>query len=176
MLLSDADTIEQEKYGLQLGADDCIRKPIYGELLEIRTNMHLMLIEESNVKEKLKDRDLLLDAMFTQAPIGISISHKSEPVEGEGKSLFRFNQKFQQITGRSKEDLVRLGWANITHPDDVEEDLRNFRRLKAGDIDSYSMEKRYIRADNSIVWVHMVVAKLNLDNKYLYNQFVWCKT
>ncbi|MDD4762841.1 MAG: EAL domain-containing protein [Sphaerochaetaceae bacterium] len=169
MLLSDADTIEQEKYGLQLGADDCIRKPIYGELLEIRINMHLMLIEESNVKEKLKDRDLLLDAMFTQAPIGISISHKSEPVEGEGKSLFRFNQKFQQITGRSKEDLVRLGWANITHPDDVEEDLRNFRRLKAGDIDSYSMEKRYIRADNSIVWVHMVVAKLNLDNKYLYN-------
>ena len=75
----------------------------------------------------------------------------------------RINSKFEQITGRTKEELIRLGWAKITHPDDLEEDLKNFRRMCSGEISLYTMDKRYIKPDGSIVWVHMIVAPLALS-------------
>src|SRR5690606_39688506 len=61
-----------------------------------------------------------------------------------------------------------LGWAAITHPDDVEANLENYRKLRAGLIKSYAMDKRFIRPDGSVVWVHMVVSPLVLarDNPY----------
>ena len=72
---------------------------------------------------------------------------------------------FEQITGRTKEELINTGWAQITHPDDLEEDIKNFKRLKSGEIKMYSMDKRYIKPDGSIVWVHMIVAPLASNNK-----------
>jgi len=39
------------------------------------------------------------------------------------------NSAYEQITGRSRDELVSLGWAKITHPDDLDKDLDNFRKL-----------------------------------------------
>ena len=59
---------------------------------------------------------------------------------------------------RMKKSLI---WGDeITHPDDVEEDMENLRRLRSGEVKVYSMDKRYIRPDGSVVWVHTVVAPL----------------
>jgi PAS domain S-box-containing protein len=78
--------------------------------------------------------------------------------------MLRINSRFELITGRTKEELIRLGWAKITHPDDLEEDMNNFKKLQSGEIKMYSMDKRYIRPDGSIVWVHMIVAPLSISN------------
>jgi PAS domain S-box-containing protein len=76
---------------------------------------------------------------------------------------------YEQITGRTKEELISLGWAKITHPDDLEEDMKNLKKLQSGEIKIYSMDKRYIKPDGSIVWVHMIVAPLTLSNDQQYN-------
>lgn len=47
--------------------------------------------------------------------------------------------------------------------------MNNFRRLQSGEIKIYSMDKRYIRPDDSIVWVHMIVAPLILSNDQQYS-------
>ena len=67
---------------------------------------------------------------------------------------------YEQITGRTREELISSSLAKITHPDDLEEEMRNSRRLRAGEIKVYSMDKRYIKPDGSIVWVHSIVARL----------------
>ncbi|NMA24038.1 MAG: hypothetical protein GX936_00060 [Clostridiales bacterium] len=46
----------------------------------------------------------------------------------------------------------------------------NFKKLQAGEITSYSMEKRYIRPDNSVVWVSMTVARLTIADNDCLNQ------
>lgn len=115
-------------------------------------------------KQKFSESNLIYNAIFQQAPIGISIAYNYEPFSSSGGELVSINAMFEQITGRTKEELVQLGWARFTHPDDLEEDLENFKRLQAGEIKSYSMEKRYIKPDGSTVWVHMVVAPLELSN------------
>lgn len=118
------------------------------------------------VEHKLYEQGLTLDTVFSQAPIGIAIN---EPSDDAGNGMVAINPMYEQITGRSKEELLKLGWGRITHPDDLDEDLQNLQKLQAGEIKSYIMEKRFIKPDGSIVWVHMVVAPLTLSNQSKFN-------
>ncbi|NLO09112.1 MAG: EAL domain-containing protein [Clostridiales bacterium] len=113
-------------------------------------------------------KGLTYDTIFQQAPIGIAITYSS--ADDVNNNFVSINQIFQQITGRTKEELIKIGWIKITHPDDVEEDISNFNKLQSGEIKSYSMEKRYIKPDGSIVWVDMVVASLTLSDEHMNNQ------
>jgi PAS domain S-box-containing protein len=83
---------------------------------------------------------------------GVGIVHVS--LEGR---FTRLNQHFCDITGYTADDLLDLKFQDITHPDDLEADLANVRRTLDGEIESYSMEKRYLRSDSSIVWVSLAV-------------------
>lgn len=121
------------------------------------------------VSQKFQIRNSIYDAIFQQAPIGIAILFGDNTVVGDVNEAADINPTFQQITGRTKEELLKLGWAKITHPDDLAEDLYYYKRLQAGEINSYSMEKRYLKPDGSVVWVHMVVAKLSLSSQHKLN-------
>jgi len=70
-----------------------------------------------------------------------------------GKFL-RVNQKFCDLVGYSENELKNLTIADITHPQDVEKDRKLKQRLSAREIETYSIEKRYIRKDGSLVWVN----------------------
>jgi len=169
IILTNYDELDNEIRGLKLGAIDYIRKPIHMASLKARIEVHIALLSAQQALEhQLDEQKLTFEKIFDQAPIGIAISHSSDPNHPED-SFARINPVFEQITGRSKEELISLGWAKITHPDDLEEDMRYFRKLQNGEIKSYAMDKRYIKPDGSIVWVHMVVAPLSLSNDKFYN-------
>lgn len=126
----------------------------------------LEMLKKGCSEQKLDDCGLLFDAIFKQSPVGIFISNSMEPFDSEGNNEARINPFFEKITGRTKEEILKLGWAKITHPDDLAEDMQNFKRLMAGEIRDYSMEKRYIKPDGSCIWVHMIVSSLNLSNEH----------
>ncbi len=112
------------------------------------------------------ERDQIYDALFKQAPIGITISMSEKPGQYENNDLFGANPVYIKITGRTSEELATLGWAKITHPDDIEQEMVLYNRLQAGEIDSYSYEKRMLRPDGTYVWVSIVVAPFELaDHK-----------
>lgn len=112
------------------------------------------------------ERDQIYDALFKQAPIGITISMSEKPGQYENNDLFGANPVYIKITGRTSEELATLGWAKITHPDDIEQEMVLYNRLQAGQIDSYSYEKRMLRPDGTYVWVSIVVAPFELaDHK-----------
>lgn len=115
------------------------------------------------IEQQMDEQSLTYNMIFEQAPIGIAISRSFDLLHTN--DYIKINAKYEQITGRSKEELIKLGWAKITHPDDLEEDIKNLKKLLAGEIKNYSMDKRYIKPDGSIVWVHMVVAPLELSDK-----------
>lgn len=169
IILSNYDELDNEIRGLKLGAVDYIRKPIHMASLKARIDVHAALLRaQQALEQKLDEQTLTFEMIFDQAPIGISISYSSDPKHPE-KATIRINSAYEQITGRTKEELIRSGWAKITHPDDLEEDMRNLRKLRAGEIKSYAMDKRYIRPDGSIVWVHMIVAPLTLPFDQHFN-------
>ena len=67
------------------------------------------------------------------------------------------NDRFCEITGRSREDLLQLTMQAITHPDDLARNVPLFERaVREGT--PYTHEKRYLRPDGSHVWVNNSVA------------------
>ncbi len=90
-------------------------------------------------------------ATFEQAAVGIA--HV-----GFGGEWLRVNQKLCHIVGYTREELLERTFQDITHPDDLQEDLDLFVPLMAGEISTYSMEKRYLHKDGSTVWINLTVS------------------
>jgi len=75
----------------------------------------------------------------------------------EGRFL-QINHRFCEIVGYTRGELLELGFRDLTHPDDLEADEINIRRMLAGEIETFTTEKRYRRKDGSVVWVSLTVS------------------
>ena len=102
-------------------------------------------------QEALADSEQRFRDTFELAAVGIA------HVGLDGRFL-RVNNRFAAITGYSQAELATAGFAAITHPEDLETDLDFVRRLLSGEIDTYSMEKRYLRKDGGTVWAQLTVS------------------
>src|SRR5215510_14519267 len=101
--------------------------------------------------ETLRDSGARFRATFENAAVGIA------RVAPDGCWL-EVNQRLCDIVGYTRKELMTKTFGDITHPDDLESDWNQARRLLAGEIENYSMEKRYYRKDGSIVWVNLTVS------------------
>src|SRR5215475_2053501 len=106
-------------------------------------------IEEKS--DEARDGGARFRATFENAAVGIA------RVARDGCWL-EVNQRLCDIVGYSREELMTKTFGDITHQDDLESDWDQARRLLAGEIENYSMEKRYYRKDGSIVWVNLTVS------------------
>lgn len=85
---------------------------------------------------------------FERAPVGIA------HVGLDGRWI-RFNTRIAEIVGYTAEELQQLTFQDITFPPDLPPDLGQAERLLRGEIDQYTMEKRYVRKEGSLVWVNL---------------------
>ncbi|HMT04722.1 MAG TPA: EAL domain-containing protein [Solirubrobacterales bacterium] len=109
--------------------------------------------EEYIAKSAGRDAEMRFRQVFEQSPIGLCL------VTPEGR-FEQVNQSFEAITGYSASELGQMTFAEITHPDDIEEDLDLTRSVFDGSRDGFTMEKRYIRQNGETVWVYLTVAML----------------
>ena len=107
--------------------------------------------ERKQAEAAIREAEQRFRATFDEAPVGIS--HTAL----DGNWLMA-NQRMCDILGRDREELVNLRFQDITHPDDLEADLAQLRRLIAGEIQSYALEKRYLRKDGSQLWANLTVS------------------
>jgi PAS domain S-box-containing protein len=97
------------------------------------------------------EADSLFQNAFEHAAIGMAL------VAPDG-SWLRVNHSVCDITGYTEAELLQRTFQDITHPDDLERDLANAKRMLAGETDTYQMEKRYFHKNGSIVWVLLSVS------------------
>ena len=164
IVLSNHGEIENGIEGLKPGVADYITKPFHIKSLKARIEVHLEIIRTQRLyEEKLNESSSTLETIIEQAPIGIAISYSYKPLDSNDDNVPIINKRFEEITGRTKEELMSLGWSGITHPDDLQKDIENYLRMQAGEIEGYSIEKRYIKPNGNIVWANIVVARLKLN-------------
>jgi PAS domain S-box-containing protein len=68
------------------------------------------------------------------------------------------NDRFCEIVGRSREELFTLRMQDITHPDDLGKNVPQFMAVVSGELNRFTIEKRYVRPDGSSVWVNNAVS------------------
>ncbi|MCG8616026.1 MAG: PAS domain S-box protein, partial [Desulfobacterales bacterium] len=93
-------------------------------------------------------------AIFEQAAVGVAL------IETPTGQFRRINRKYCDILGYSEAEMKSRSFMDVTHPDDLEEDLKNMEALKSGRIREFTMEKRYYRNDGTIVWVSLTVSPM----------------
>ncbi len=108
-------------------------------------------VENARLLEESRQREERFEATFEQAAVGMA------HVGLDGRWL-RVNDCICTTTGYSREELLASRFQDITHPDDLDLDLRQFDALQRREIDSYSVEKRYVRKDGSTIWINLTVA------------------
>jgi len=88
---------------------------------------------------------------FDDAPIGMAL------VALDGR-FTRVNTVLCELLGRTEAELLALNFQAITHPDDLDLDLRHVRKLIVGEIASYQLEKRYLHRDGRSIWIQLSVS------------------
>lgn len=109
------------------------------------------------LNDKLGEQEEFFRTIYEQSPLGITFGNFSD-------KIMSANSMFEKIVGRSREELSKIDWHTITHPDDLQNDSYQFESFKKGEIDGYSIMKRYLRPDQTYVWVNMTRARIKIKN------------
>jgi PAS domain S-box-containing protein len=112
------------------------------------------ITEEKAAKAALQASEANFRGFFESVAVG------AVQVGKDGRFM-RVNDRYCEITGYSREELLTMGPLDVDHPDDREADRERVAKFLAG-IGAYRAEKRYLRKDGSVTWVR-VAANLLRD-------------
>ena len=115
------------------------------------------ITEQKKIQEELHKSEERFRGYFEHSQVGMTVTSPD-------KGWIEVNGQLQQMLGYRLDELRRMTWAELTHPDDLAADLQNFEQMLAGEIDDYAMDKRFIRKDGEIVYANMTVTCVRDEN------------
>ncbi|MDR3554927.1 MAG: PAS domain S-box protein [Syntrophobacteraceae bacterium] len=156
-------------------SEEIVRIPASGELRHRQANAAPVKDSNDNVigvvsvvrditelkraEDALRQSEQRFRTIYERAPIGIAL------VDIVNGKFVEINSKYCEIAGRTREEMLGLNFREITHPDDLQPNLDSVALLLGGKIDFFNMEKRYLRPDDSIVWVNLIVGSMWEEGK-----------
>jgi diguanylate cyclase (GGDEF)-like protein/PAS domain S-box-containing protein len=111
------------------------------DLIIISTN----ITDRKHMEEDLRENHEDFQRYFNMGTVGMAVTAPE-------KGWVEANDRLCQMLGYSKEELKELTWADLTHPDDLDANLDLFNQMQEGKLDSYQLDKRYVRKDKSVIY------------------------
>ena len=113
--------------------------------------------------DRLRESEQLYSNLVELAAIGIS------QVDVNGRFV-HVNRRLCEMLGYTRDELLQLNVRAISHEDDLFETDKGLRLLQSGEIDSFKVEKRYVRKDGTAIWVHLTIAaRRGVDGRRLHD-------
>jgi len=114
------------------------------EIAALRRDLH-------ETQQKLHECEERFGGLFATATIGIAITTPYG-------SYLQANAVYCRMLGYTVDEMRRLNFASLTHPDDLARNLRWRDELLAGQRENFFMEKRYLKKGGDIVWASLGVS------------------
>jgi len=109
------------------------------------------ITERKQMEESIREKEARFRGYFEYSQVGMAVTSPT-------KGWVEANDQLQKMLGYTLDELRQMTWAELTHPDDLEADAKQFERMLAGEIDNYTLDKRFIRKDGEIVYTNLTVA------------------
>lgn len=124
------------------------------------------ITQRKQAEEAIRSTESRFHTMFMAAPVGMLL------IDMNTTDLLEINPAYTKIVGRSAAEIKKIGWQQLTHPDDIAENIYHLKQLQEGKIDSFKMLKRFIKPDNSIVWADLTVNAIEIQSDPLNFQYL----
>ena len=111
------------------------------------------ITERKIAEEALRSSEEQFRRVFDEAPIGMALT-------GSDGRFFKANRVFQEMLGYSESELMPFTCANITHPEDLKQEIPYIQQVKRGEIDRFQLETRFFKKNQEIVWVNLTLMML----------------
>ncbi|MGB0388233.1 MAG: PAS domain S-box protein [Ardenticatenaceae bacterium] len=125
-----------------------------GSLLEVMAHIGTQLgriVERKRAESILRESEERFRKIFEEGPLGMAII-------GLDYRFLKVNATLSQLVGYSEAQLSTRTFADITHPDDVEESLSLAQQLFADEISAYQIEKRYLDHRGEVIWIDLTAS------------------
>ena len=110
-----------------------------------------VLVARRDAEKKLLASETRFRAMFTAAAIGIGIGD----LTGE---IVEVNPALSRMFGHDPERFAQLNVSDMVHPDDAPSVWELYEQLVRGQRDHFRTEKRFFRADGTMIWTNLTVS------------------
>ena len=105
-------------------------------------------------ENSLRESEGRFRALIEQAAVGVA---ENEMWTGR---YITVNRRLCEMVGRTEEEMLATTFQAITHPEDLRLHEEKTALLASGEIEHYSLEKRYLRKDGGIIWADITVSPL----------------
>lgn len=112
------------------------------------------ITELKESEKRTREALLYYRTIFEQAGVGVA------QIDSQTGRFLRVNRKYCEIVGLTETEMLATDFMALTHSDDLQQDLDCMKRLIAGEITQFSLEKRYVKSGGRIAWVNLTVSPL----------------
>ena len=162
IFITALQSLEDKVSGFAAGGVDYITKPLQKEEVLARVQTHVQLQMQKNQLQReiaerrqaeaaLRESEKRFKGAFLHSAIGMAL------VSPEGQWL-QVNAQVCAFLGYPAAELSTKTFQELTHPDDLERDTNYVRQLLAGEIETYTLEKRYLHKDGRSIWGLLAVS------------------
>ena len=124
-----------------------------GAIIILIIGWAVLVQRQKNVLQVSEER---FRGYFENSQIGMAVSSPE-------KGWLEANQRLQDMLGYSLQEMKNMSWVEMTHPEDVEADTTQFKKMMKGEFDYYNLEKRFIRKDGGIVHTNLSASCIRND-------------
>ena len=130
--------------------DSVVQRNEHGGVLRVLTSF-IDITERKRAEDAARASDAMFRAVYQNAGLGVLLRDaKTDAID--------CNPTFERMIGRTSQELRSLTMTDLVHPEDVAASLDAHSDLLAGRVESYELERRFIRADGELVWGHETVS------------------
>ncbi|MDH4189784.1 MAG: PAS domain S-box protein, partial [Betaproteobacteria bacterium] len=102
----------------------------------------------------LRESEERFRVLFEQAGVGVA------QIDFRTGRVLRANRKYAEILGYEPEEIAQTNFQSVTHPDDLADAVARMKRIVAGELREYSVDKRYLRRNGTVVWGRLTVSPI----------------
>ena len=112
--------------------------------------------ERKQMEGSIREKEARFRGYFEHSQVGMAVTSPT-------KGWVEANDQLQKMLGYSLQELRQKTWAELTHPDDLDADAKQFERMLSGEIDNYVLDKRFFRKDGGIVYTNLTVSCIRAE-------------